>query len=188
MGWARPSSGCPKGDGRSRALHDPATGQFLSVDPDVTATQQPYELHENDNPPTVVDPTGDFGTLQSCPAGVKTGNGARYLGLSGCCHTNNGSVVLIREGFVDKNGKGFGRVKIVQKHNVYMQTVANVVATTPREDIVHRGDSDEYESCVGFDGTPLPGGECVFVVVLLTKDPEGNSMAVAHLGARPVRV
>jgi RHS repeat-associated protein len=148
--------------------YDPATGQFLSVDPDVTATEQPYE-YANDNPPTVVDPTGDFGTLQSCPAGVKTGNGRDIWDCRAAAFANNGSVVLIREGFVDKNGKGFGRVKIVQKHNVYMQTVANVVATTPREDIVHRGDSDEYESCVGFDGTPLPGGECVFVVVLLTK-------------------
>jgi RHS repeat-associated protein len=38
--------------------YDPTTGQFLSVDPDVAATHQPYE-YANDNPANLTDPSGD---------------------------------------------------------------------------------------------------------------------------------
>jgi hypothetical protein len=164
-------------DGVGR-YYDPQASQFLSEDPDIAATEQPYE-YADDDPLITVDVTGDFGTLQSCPAGVKTGNGRDIWDCRAAVFPTTGKTVLIREGFVNKNGKGFGRVKIVQKHNVYMQTVANVVATTPPGDIIHRGDSDEYESCVGFDGAPLPGGECVFVVVLLT-NTWGNLTSPDH--------
>jgi RHS repeat-associated protein len=37
--------------------YDPSTGQFLSVDPDVAKTQQPYS-YANDNPIDNTDPTG----------------------------------------------------------------------------------------------------------------------------------
>jgi len=37
--------------------YDPATGQFLSVDPDVAATGQPY-VYTNDNPVNENDPSG----------------------------------------------------------------------------------------------------------------------------------
>ena len=38
--------------------YDPATGQFLSVDPDIAATHQPYE-YADDDPANLTDPSGD---------------------------------------------------------------------------------------------------------------------------------
>jgi RHS repeat-associated protein len=38
--------------------YDPATGQFMSVDPDLAQTQQPYQ-YTGDNPVNETDPTGD---------------------------------------------------------------------------------------------------------------------------------
>lgn len=37
--------------------YDPATGQFLSIDPDVSATRQPYQYADGD-PVSLADPTG----------------------------------------------------------------------------------------------------------------------------------
>ena len=44
--------------------YDPATGQFMAVDPLVNSTQQPYE-YANDNPVSEVDPSGLCGSLSS---------------------------------------------------------------------------------------------------------------------------
>ena len=46
--------------------YDPATGQFLSVDPDIAATHQPYE-YADDNPANLTDPSGD-----NCAGGPTT--------------------------------------------------------------------------------------------------------------------
>jgi RHS repeat-associated protein len=46
--------------------YDPATGQFLSVDPEIAQTQQPYQ-YANDNPISYADPSG---TYPDCKAGV----------------------------------------------------------------------------------------------------------------------
>ncbi len=53
--------------------YDPATGQFLSVDPLVESTQQPYQ-YSNDDPVNLKDPTGLWwclaqGVSGPCPAG-----------------------------------------------------------------------------------------------------------------------
>jgi RHS repeat-associated protein len=42
--------------------YDPATGQFMSVDPDLAQTQQPYQ-YTGDNPVNETDPTGDSTTV-----------------------------------------------------------------------------------------------------------------------------
>jgi RHS repeat-associated protein len=45
--------------------YDPSAGQFLSVDPFVSQTLQPYE-YANGNPVTNADPTGRFGAVSRC--------------------------------------------------------------------------------------------------------------------------
>ena len=47
--------------------YDPTTGEFLSRDPDVATTHQPYE-YAGDDPANLTDPTGD-----SCAGGLTTG-------------------------------------------------------------------------------------------------------------------
>ena len=42
--------------------YDPATGQFMSVDPDLAQTQQPYQYADG-NPVSETDPTGDSATV-----------------------------------------------------------------------------------------------------------------------------
>lgn len=46
--------------GRVNRYYDPATGQFLSVDPDVAETGQPY-AYTNDDPVNETDPLGLWG-------------------------------------------------------------------------------------------------------------------------------
>jgi RHS repeat-associated protein len=56
--------------------YDPSTGQFISVDPDLSQTNEPY-AYTDDNPATLTDPTGnsdmvvkDFGgTITGCIGG-----------------------------------------------------------------------------------------------------------------------
>jgi RHS repeat-associated protein len=47
--------------------YDPATDQFLSIDPDVAATDQPY-VFTNDDPLNAEDPLGDLSPLVRCMA------------------------------------------------------------------------------------------------------------------------
>jgi RHS repeat-associated protein len=48
--------------------YDPTTGQFLSVDPDIAATHEPYE-YAQDDPANLTDPSGD-----DCGGAVTTGS------------------------------------------------------------------------------------------------------------------
>ena len=47
-------------DGSINRYYDPATGQFLSVDPAVAVTQAPYP-YAGDDPVNASDPTGEYG-------------------------------------------------------------------------------------------------------------------------------
>lgn len=60
-------------NGSINRYYDPATGQFLSIDPLVESTQQPYQ-YSNDDPVNLKDPTGLWwclaqGVSGPCPAG-----------------------------------------------------------------------------------------------------------------------
>ncbi len=160
--------------------YDPQTGQFLSVDPDAEETQQPY-AYGNDNPVTVVDPAGDFGTLQKCPPGVQTKPRSSKWSCAAAIFPTAGKEVLIRQGYWDKSAQiGFGRSKIVQAHNVYMQTAANVVAEIPPNEIKPQGNDDVYQTCQGVDEQPLPNGICVRVVVRTTDYFQGEHTPDGH--------
>jgi RHS repeat-associated protein len=58
-------------DGSINRYYDPATGQFMSVDPLVAETGQPYE-YTGDDPVNAVDPLGLF-----CILGTNPGGGCR---------------------------------------------------------------------------------------------------------------
>jgi RHS repeat-associated protein len=61
--------------------YDPATGQFLSVDPDVSKTNRPYQ-YASDNPVDATDPTGLF-TVGTC-LGYGGMVGTIHLAAGGC--------------------------------------------------------------------------------------------------------
>ena len=44
--------------------YDPTTGQFLTVDPDLQQTQEPFE-YAGDNPVNAVDPNGEFASFST---------------------------------------------------------------------------------------------------------------------------
>lgn len=81
----RPGRDFIRHDGVSR-YYDPATGQFLSVDPLVALTQQAY-LYAGDDPMNRTDPTGDgcIGNVENslrCPYIRFTGNPREAAGTS----------------------------------------------------------------------------------------------------------
>jgi RHS repeat-associated protein len=63
--------------------YDPATGEFLSVDPLIQQTQQPY-IYAGDNPVNATDPNGmlgistPFGCLGSCGSSLPTVDNGRF--------------------------------------------------------------------------------------------------------------
>jgi RHS repeat-associated protein len=69
--------------------YDPATGQFLSVDPDLSKTLQPYE-YAGDNPVLNTDPTGKF------LVGYAYCGGLGYTGYCDLILDEYGSEALIR--------------------------------------------------------------------------------------------
>jgi uncharacterized protein RhaS with RHS repeats len=71
-------------DGSINRYYDPATGQFLSVDPDVAQTDQPY-AYTGDDPVNGVDPLG----LCSVP-----GEGQLY---SGPCATTGAEAIAAEQ-------------------------------------------------------------------------------------------
>ena len=67
--------------------YDPATGQFLTVDPLVDKTEQAYSYAGND-PVNDIDPTG--ASVAGCAAGVVLGGGVGAA-LGGCFDSSSGS-------------------------------------------------------------------------------------------------
>ncbi len=72
--------------------YDPATSQFISVDPDVPETGQPYAFTGND-PLNATDPTGLIIRCQgdSCGHGAGTGDIKGPTGSTGCSENCGGS-------------------------------------------------------------------------------------------------
>jgi hypothetical protein len=60
--------------------YDPATDQFLSIDPDVAETDQPY-VYTDDDPLNRVDPLGDDPSLRAIVVAALTGFNS-LLGLA----------------------------------------------------------------------------------------------------------
>jgi hypothetical protein len=58
----------PASDGSVARYYDPVTGQFLSVDPAVSVTEQPYS-YVGDDPLNATDPAGEFCFSTSCLLG-----------------------------------------------------------------------------------------------------------------------
>lgn len=76
--------------------YDPATGQFISADPDVTVTGQPY-AYALDSPVNVTDPSGQF-ALSLLGGAVGGGVGAIFGGLG-----YGASVLFGNEAFSSQN-------------------------------------------------------------------------------------
>jgi RHS repeat-associated protein len=74
-------SATPASDGSIGRYYDPVTGQFLSVDPDLAQTGEPY-AYAGDDPVNETDPTGDL-SLGIC-AGFETHIVFVQLGAGDC--------------------------------------------------------------------------------------------------------
>jgi RHS repeat-associated protein len=96
---------------------DPATGQFLTVDPDVAETGEPY-AYAGDNPSNAVDPLGLCSTQGS------------YLVPGACDWTSKSWVAQTENTLQGQKGGGFSILNGLRAVADYGAAIGNVVTST----------------------------------------------------------
>ena len=157
--------------------YDPVTGQFLSVDPDVRSTNEPYG-YANGDPVIVSDPTGLAaigwsGSARGRPVPTRqlrnnhgcSGYFVRGDNIMSCVATAIdifGARDVIRQGYW--NGEtGFGHQKALFAHDLWLQPILDAI--TMSRDINQRDDNRvEYDHVFFQDGQ---GGASQEVTVVI---------------------
>ena len=99
--------------------YDPASGQFLSVDPDVSSTLQPYSYGQDD-PVQFTDPLGLAPESGAAAADKPYKPGNKFY-ILGAWNDSDGRYIPLRHGFANDEGdhpRGFGYTHYASKHNL----------------------------------------------------------------------
>jgi RHS repeat-associated protein len=163
--WHRPSSGRPftsEVHENARGVcvarwYDPGTGEFVSVDPDVVETGQPY-AYAGDDPVNEADPTGQSPLGDQCPqetTGYTSQQHVKYNCI-GIEPTQFGTNIWIRKG--SSASFGLGHVQ-TPKHDLSLLALEwllwyRVMPANPADNVGNNAGSERYDAYFQYPGSP----------------------------------
>ena len=150
-GWTTAATGL---DYLVNRYYTPQTASFLSIDPDVATTTQPY-VYATDDPTNATDPTGKF-TLGWCvESEAALGLGSAFAGV-----TNTGAVCLARTVFSPSGTDDIGLTETLGNlngHTLGFDVSAGISVQVSNANTLHELGGIFKDTNLGFGGAPGVG-------------------------------